>query len=569
MNRFQAWRAARARPATGFVSTPEPRTIGSIARGRQLMAGNYLFAGFLVEAPHTPIWDLPMPGESFEIALNSFGWLDDLAALGDGRARFAAQDWTWDWIDRFGNGTGPGWTPDLTGRRLIRLINHAVLLLRGRSPEQSRAFFTSLGQQTIFLSRRWQATTPGLQRFEALVGLIYAGLALTGMERRVVPALRALNRECESQISGQGGIPSRNPEDLLEVFTLLSWAAQALRDVERQPDPALKTALERIAPTLRALRHTDGGLARYHGGGRALDGRLDAALVSVGVKSVVPKDQLAMGFARMTAGRTSVIIDAAVPPSGPASINAHASTLAFELTSGRRPLIVNCGSGATFGETWRRAGRATPTHTTLGIEGISSSRLNPENDGGEVLLDVPAKVSMQTRRVADGTQVLLSHDGYVPSHGLSHVRNLLLSDDGRSLAGEDTLGALNEEDRNRFQAVMTEVQLKGVAFSVRFHLHPDVDPKEDMGGTAVSLALKSGEIWVFRHDGAAELTLEPSVYLEQHRLKPRATRQIVLSGRVMDFGRQIGWTLAKAQDTPQAIRDVVDEEVSITAATFD
>ncbi|MEO1309070.1 MAG: heparinase II/III family protein, partial [Pseudomonadota bacterium] len=464
---------------------------------------------------------------------------------------------------------GPGWTPDLTGRRLIRWINHAILLLRGRSPEESSAFFRSLGQQTIFLSRRWKATTPGLERFEALVGLIYAGLALTGMERRVGPALRALARECEAQIDEAGGIPSRNPEHLLEVFTLLSWAAQALRNADREPGPEHQAAMERIAPTLRALRHSDGGLARFHGGGQAQDGRLDAALAAVRVRATVQTGQLAMGYSRVTASRTSVIVDAAAPPTGAAGINAHASTLAFELTSGRRQLIVNCGSGATFGDTWRRAGRATPTHSTLGIEGISSSRLGSSSEGGEVLLDRPTEVTMKCRRIADGTQLLLSHNGYVPSHGLSHVRNLLLSDDGRSLSGEDTLGALNDGDRARFELVMNEVQLKGVAFSVRFHLHPDVEAEAELGGTAVSLVLKSGEVWVFRHDGAAELSLEPSVYLERTRLKPRASQQIVLNGRVMDFGRQVGWTLAKAQDTPQVMRDVVEAEAAITAATLD
>jgi hypothetical protein len=82
----------------------------------------------------------------------------------------------------------------------------------------------------------------------------------------------------------------------------------------------------------------------------------------------------------------------------------------------------------------------------------------------------------------------------------------------------------------------------------------------DLGGTAVSMALKSGEIWVFRHDGVGEMRLEPSVYLEVGRLKPRATKQIVLSGTVLDYACQLGWTLAKAQDTPAAIRDTEPDD---------
>jgi len=98
--------------------------------------------------------------------------------------------------------------------------------------------------------------------------------------------------------------------------------------------------------------------------------------------------------------------------------------------------------------------------------------------------------------------------------------------------------------------------LPGVPFAVRFHLHPDVDPTLDLGGAAVSLALKSGEIWVFRHDGAGVLALEPSVYLENGRLKPRSTQQMVLSGLAMSYATRVRWSLAKAQDTPDVVRDL-------------
>jgi len=39
-------------------------------------------------------------------------------------------------------------------------------------------------------------------------------------------------------------------------------------------------------------------------------------------------------------------------------------------------------------------------------------------------------------------------------------------------------------------------------------------------------------------------------------LQPRATKQIVLAGTAAGFETRIGWTLAKAQDTPLAIRDL-------------
>jgi len=564
-HRLVAILSGGARPTTGFVGQPEPRTIGSHARGRQLLAGNFLLAGHMVEAPERLIWDIPAPDAAFTDELHGFTWLDDLAAVTRGAARERAQAWTYDWVRRYGAGRGPGWTPDLTGRRVIRWINHGAMLLQGREPREQAAYFRSLVAQTRFLSKRWKKARPGLKRFEALTGLIYAGLALTGMDRHVAPARTALARECQAQIDAGGGIATRNPEELLEIFTLLTWAAAALGEAGRSPDRAHLDAIFRIAPTLRALRHADGGLARFHGGGRGLEGRLDQALAAAGVRAQPPKG-LTMGYARLSAGRTSVIVDAASPPRGAASVNAHASTLAFELTSGRRPLIVNCGSGAVFGPDWHRAGRATPSHSTLCLAGLSSSRLGAEGLLGKTrkdeLADLPKVVRVQLVPTEDGTLFVAGHDGYAGTHGLTHVRQIDLSLDGRRLSGEDTLGAMTAGDRRTFDAALKRAQADAVRFDIRFHLHPDVDATLDLGGTAVSMALKSGEIWIFRHDGAAKLSIEPSVYLEKGRMKPRVTRQIVLSAHVSDYAAQIGWTLGKAQDTPQAVRDFDREEMS-------
>lgn len=563
MNSLHARMAARARTPKGFASQPEPRSIGRYARGRQLTAGNFQFGGQLFEAPGQSIWDLMGKDHLVDDEIQGCAWLDDLAAVGDAKPRDRAQTWVFEWIDRYGRGIGPGWTPDLTGRRLIRWINHGFFILRGTDRAGADKFFESLARQTVFLSRRWKVARPGLPRFEALTGMIYAGLSLEGMADHVDLAARALALDCERQIDAEGGIATRNPEELLEVFTLLNWAAQSLSESERTPPEAVLEAISRIAPTLRALRHADGSLARFHGGGRGIEGRLDLALAQSGSRER-PEGTRHMGFARLAGGRTSVIVDAAAPPLGDASYDGHASTLAFELTSGRRPLIVNCGSGRAFGAEWRRAGRATASHSTLSIDGYSSSRLGaPSRLNGikhELLIDAPKNIVAEQSGLADGARLELAHDGYRRTHGLTHARTLDLTVDGRGLVGEDLLTTLTDADKARFDRAMDDETLQGVAFAVRFHLHPEVEANLDLGGAAISLTLKSGEIWVFRHDGAAEMQIEPSVYLENGRLKPRPAQQVVLSARAMSYATRVRWSLAKAQDTPVSLRDLVVDD---------
>jgi uncharacterized heparinase superfamily protein len=152
-DRMTALSAGFGTRARGFLWRPEPRFPGSVVAGRQLMAGNFRFGGALVDAPDASPWSLDTPTEAFSDALHGFTWLGDLAALPNAEGRAKAQAWVMDWARRYGRGSGPGWTPDLTGRRQIRWISHALFLLNGMSRADSRLFHRTLGRQASFLCR--------------------------------------------------------------------------------------------------------------------------------------------------------------------------------------------------------------------------------------------------------------------------------------------------------------------------------------------------------------------------------------------------------------------------------
>ncbi|WP_373634797.1 heparinase II/III family protein [Yoonia sp. SS1-5] len=563
MNRFHARRAARRKVDTAFAIPPEPRTIGRVARGRQLVDGKFLFSGLLVEEPGRSIWDVAPHRSDIGREIQGCTWLDDLAAIGTEPARALAQSWVFDWITRYGDGRDAGWTPDLTGRRLMRWINHGPFILRRQDEAQRKRFFTSLGQQSLFLARRWHTAPEGLPRLEAQAGAIHAALLLNGMDEHADRPLAAMQRDCDILVDADGAIANRNPEDLLQLFSLLVWTTQSLELTSRAVPDILTGAIDRIAPTLRALRHTDGGLARFHGGGRGPEGRLDAALMASKARPL-DKTKRHMGYLRLAFGRTSLLVDAAQPPTGQASANAHASTLALELTSGRRPVIVNCGPGALFGGDWQRASRATPSHSTLGIDGASSSDLQVQLGGAagtELLAKVPANVTCEFPNGHRQRRVELSHDGYVQTHGMSHGRMLDLSFDGRKLQGEDILAALDEVDKARFDDVLGRSGGEGIAFSLRFHLHPDVAPTFDAARQEIAITLPSGEEWSFHHDQTAKLALAPSVYLENGRLKPRQTQQVVLSGRALSYATSVRWSFTKVRDASDGGRDLLQEDL--------
>lgn len=544
-NRLRA-RHAGLWPVSGQLAPPRDLFLaGDYTKGAALLAGARPY-GLLAGGS---IWDGALDADT-ERLRHACLWLSDLGAVGDKAARAMMQTYVQDWIARYGRGAGPGWQPGVTGERLIHWSANSAALQKGADPKAVAALARSMARQVAYLSKAWRGATPGLRRIQALCGLVHGGLALAGQETVAARAATRLARELAAYVDADGAIPTRNPEELCLILSLLV-RLRALADAAGLDLPAgIAGAIARITPTLRSLRMADGGLARFHGGGRGAPGLLDAALAEAGSRQ--KRTGLAMGFARLSVGRGTLVMDAAAPPAGKFGTRAHAATLAFEFTSGRRPLIVNAGAGVGMGAGWQDAARATASQSTLGLAGISSSRLGGR---GGAFRDMPDRVPCEISQTPASHRIGAAHNGWQKTHGLTHARTLDLTFDGRALTGEDLLVALGEKDKMRFAAYLAE-HPKGVGWALRFHLHPTVEAALDPTGRSVLISLRSGERWIFTATGMAELALAPSAYLESSRATPRAATQVVLSGHAMAYATRVRWSLAKAQETPNALRDL-------------
>jgi uncharacterized heparinase superfamily protein len=552
-----AARTARSTPVPrSLVFRPDPPGIGSFARAQAMLRGEFAFAGITVNHSGA-FWEVRPPSPAFEDAMQAGAWTADLAATGDRRSLALLRAAVFGWIDRYGGGGGPGWRPDLAGARLWHWAAHADAILRGAAPADERRFVRALARHGRFLLRRAHRAPADLPRFTALAGLCVAGVALEGEARLAVAGVRALGRECARAIGPDGGLASRNPEELAEVFAVLVAMARMLEAAGKQPDPRHAAAIARMAPALRTLRMGDGGLARFHGGRAGPAARLDQALADARIRAPARRE-LTMGYMRLAAGRTICLIDAARPPAGRASLGGHAGTLGIEVSSGRRPLIASIGAGTGFGPEWQRPARATAAHSTAMVERASSSRILAEGLAarllGPRLAERPQTVTAERSEDSEGAWLRASHDGYVPTHGLVHERRLFLGPDGRDLKGEDTLAAVTDAHKRLFARTVAAAPRLGVAFTVIFHIHPDVEVRLAPGGGTVALLLPSGEEWSFRQSGGA-LELAESVWLDHEALRPRATKQVVVTGRAVDYFGRVSWAFSRTGDGPRHRRD--------------
>jgi uncharacterized heparinase superfamily protein len=225
------------------------------------------------------------------------------------------------------------------------------------------------------------------------------------------------------------------------------------------------------------------------------------------------------GFQRLQAGRSTLIVDCGAPPAAGIDRLSHAGTLSMELSVGKDRMIVNCGAYPSGGVEWLDAVRATAAHSTLVIADISSSELKPYGLGRR-----PDVVDAQ-RQEANGAHWLeAAHDGWKKPFGAIHRRRLYMAESGEDVRGEDAVEAANPQP-----------------FTVRFHLHPNVNASLQQDGEAVLLRLPTAGGWRLRADGA-RITLEESVYLGGP--EPRRSEQVVLTGHP-DGPQHVKWAITK------------------------
>ncbi|MGB0440613.1 MAG: heparinase II/III domain-containing protein, partial [Paracoccaceae bacterium] len=327
-----------------------------------------------------------------------------------------------------------------------------------------------------------------------------------------------------------------------------SWVNQAVSMTGPGVGPDILRALERMAPAIRSLRLGDGAMVRFHGGAAGQAERVDQALADAGIR-LPARPEGTMGYSRLSAARTLLIMDTGLLPTSRTGDRAHAGTLAFELSSGRVPVLVNMGPANGFEARMRSASRATAAHNGVDVAGSSLARFAGSDfvrrSFGSQLTDAPRRVTVKRDSNEHGQAILASHDGYSQTQGLIHSRQISVSYNGAEIHGVDRMVAGTTGQKVRFSKAAQRAEPVGqVPFSAHFHLHPDVSVDLDMGGAVASLTLSNGEIWILRAL-ECDLELRDTIYFEQGRLKPRATKQIVATSAVVDYEGVINWTLSR------------------------
>jgi uncharacterized heparinase superfamily protein len=507
---------------------------GDVRRGEAVAAGEIELAGELVRHP-APRWFPPSAGPEWLAAWHSFGWIADLATAG-GAAREATADLVQSWLLENAAWHGIAWRADVLATRVFAWVEHFDEIVR-RDHDQTlrRTMLTSIAAQLRHLGRTASWEVAGAARLRALKGLIVGRVALGESENRLAQVLKTIEREIAVQILQDGGHVSRNPSLQLQVLQDLIDTRAVLRAVRLETPASVQLAIDRMAPMLRFFRHGDRRLALFNDSLEEDGVLIDLVLTRSETRGPPPLQAADIGFDRLQAARSLVIVDTGRPAPRGFDATAHAGTLSFEMSCERERIIVNCGAYRGPKSSWSRVARASAAHSVLVVADTNSVEIRADGALGRA----PASITRERAEYEGQQWISATHDGYRQRFGLTYARQLFLAADGEDLRGEERLTGR-----------------PGANFAVRFHLHPSVQASLAEDGGAAMLRLPSGMFWRLRAAGA-EMSLGESVYLGSG--EARKTQQVVLSGTVGAEGAAVRWALRHEPYEARADRPAGDQ----------
>ena len=536
---FPARKFAGRAPKLNSI-TPPP-AYGDKALGTELLAGRWAFANQSVDVgAHGHPFSVSMPSERFAGWVHDFDWLDDLLAVSGGAEK--AGQLTAQWAGAFTGGNSFVFAPDRLARRGLNWGRVLSAL-----PDPTGQLAARYAGQMRLLRRAMKRFSPGLPQLRAQAALVIFGARLSNKAKTVLArALDGLDEEIALQILADGGHISRSPMATLDALDILLGVDRILQAAGLEGSRVLGRAIDRLVPMVATLRHTDGGLAVFHGGHEGNPNRVSSLMQSRGGEAGPQPFAYGphTGYHRLDAGESVVLIDTQGVAPRPHDLESHLAPLAMEISTAEGRLLVNCGWHPGAAPDWRRPVRSSAAHSTLTLADRSPGEILKEGFMANALGAVVAKNSgvVRARRKEQTSGIWLesSHFGYKDAHGLVHRRRLFVGEDGGDIRGEDSL----------FVPMGTvPLSRETVPFALRFHFHPDVRVSLAQDLLSALLVQNDRSGWRFRTD-CGPLAIEPSVYLGGGA-RPVRCQQLVISGKALSDGdgqgrdNRVRWSLRR------------------------
>ncbi len=380
-------------------------------------------------------YTLPSVGGWNESGLDKL-WLYNLHYFDDLNSHEAFKRTEWHqrlierWLLENPPACGNGWEPYPTS---LRIVNWTKWLARGNAAVPG--MLESLALQASWLTKRLEFHLLGNHLFVNAKALIFAGLLFDGPQAAawLRTGLEIITRELPEQVLPDGGnfelSTMYHALFLEDVLDLLNISGAYVNQMPTKLLAQLRDTSLRMFDWLQGMTHPDGQIALFNDAafevaatttelliyaGRVLGisgelSGLSPRCASCDERSSVRLRRWAeSGYIRLECTAAVALLD--VAPIGPDYLpgHAHADTLSFELSLFDERVIVNGGTSRYGVGPERLRERQTVSHSTVEVDGQSSS----EVWGGFRVAQRAYPFDLAVSEEAHAVSVACSHDGY-------------------------------------------------------------------------------------------------------------------------------------------------------------
>ncbi len=273
--------------ASGFAQAIASLDIGYEERAFSMYAGEFQFGDETIVTSAPFLFTEQLGNKAWQEYLHCLMWLADFSSS----KRQLHVHYALRLLGR--------WNRSKKSRKNIAVISKALIALCTHGSELALSADASLRVEFLNIVSETVARVNALklrstkEAFLQSVSLLYATTAFHGLEHFRKSASDMLNSTLDQLILQDGGPASREPQDLIDLMSLL-LPLQAAMKLNRQIFPAAAAdALHRMFPILAMLTHGD---------------RI-AALMGFDADAKSLKLAPQTGFARLTGGKTNLFVD--------------------------------------------------------------------------------------------------------------------------------------------------------------------------------------------------------------------------------------------------------------------
>ena len=431
------------------------------------------------------------------------------------------------WIKKNSKFNSKSWEFDLTSKRIISWLSNHNLTIEESNKNYQNKFNEIIQKQTNHLINEIDKSKTIDDKLIGCAAIILTGLSYKDEKNYLIYGLNLLKKISRLSFDNQGFPKSRNIKQLvfyLKYYILIrEWFKESQIDVPDQINETIYHLGQGYAFVWQNIEFD----ILMNGNNISNNVDFDHYLKRFGYKFKNENKEFG-GYAILNNKKISLVMDVGPPPISKLSSNYQSGALSFEISSGGKKLISNCGFYNNKNYKLIELSKSTATHSAIIINDHSScvyKKINNKNYFVNQDLKILKKNIIFEKNY---WKINAAHNGYQKKYDIILERSIEFYPEQLRFVGTDKI--LNKK---------TNFNIK---FEVRFHLEPNIKLMKTQDNKTILIELED-DGWKFTCDNF-DINIDNGLYFGNKNSYAQ-NQNIFISGITTNQNENITWQLNK------------------------